>query len=286
MADYQYSDQQPQWKKALAYSSGVYIAILLLLYFVYIRTQLEKNEEILSGGIEINYGTDEVGMGTDYTSMEEVSSSPEANNRPPQEVREEVTSSPNPVAEADERRIATQDFEEAPTVKSSDNPEVKPKAVEGPVTTNDHSQPEEEKKPVVNQNALYKGDQSTGAGAGDGTGNQAGNQGKQTGNNLSNSYEGTGSGGGGIALNLAGRRFTVLPSIQDDGQTPGKIAVQITVDRSGTVKTAKAGARGTTLSNSALWAKCEQAVMRAKLNQIAEGPELQAGTIVFTFINR
>ncbi|HYH55789.1 MAG TPA: energy transducer TonB [Anseongella sp.] len=286
MANYQYSDQQPQWKKALAYSSGVYIAILLVLYFVYIRTQLEKSEEILSGGIEINYGTDEIGMGTDYTSMEEASTSPEANTRPPQEVREEVVSSARPVAEADERRIATQDFEDAPGVKSSNNPEVKPKAVEGPVTANDHSQPEEKKEPVVNQNALYKGSQSTGAGAGDGTGNQAGNQGKQTGNNLSNSYEGTGSGGGGIALNLAGRYFTSRPTIQDEGQTTGKIAVQITVDRSGNVKTAKAGARGTTLSSSALWAKCEQAVLKAKLNPIAQGPELQAGTVVFTFILR
>lgn len=286
MANYQYIDHPSQWKKALAWTSGVYIAILLILYFVYIRTQQETTEEILSGGIEINYGPDEVGMGTDYTSMEAVSASPDANNRPPQETREEIVSSANPVPEADERRIATQDFEDAPTVKSSNNPEVAAKPVEGPVTTNDHSQPEEEKKPVVNQNALYKGSQSEGAGTGDGTGNQAGNQGARTGNNLSNSYEGTGSGGGGIALNLAGRYFTSRPVLQDDGQTTGKIAVQITVDRSGNVKTAKAGARGTTISNASLWAKCEQAVMKAKLNPAAKGPELQAGVVVFTFILR
>ncbi|QEC52728.1 hypothetical protein EDD80_11256 [Anseongella ginsenosidimutans] len=286
MANYQYIDQPPQWKKALAYASGVYIVILLVLYFVYIRTQQETREEILSGGIEINYGPDEVGMGTDYTSMEAVSASPEANNRPPVETQEEVAASSNPVPEADERRIATQDFEEAPAVKSSNNPEVTAKPVEGPVTNNDHSQPEEKKEPVVNQNALYKGNQSEGAGSGDGTGTQAGNQGAQTGNNLSNSYEGTGSGGGGIALNLAGRYFTSRPTLQDDGQSTGKIAVQITVDRSGNIKTAKAGARGTTISSAALWAKCEQAVMNAKLNPIAKGPEIQAGTVVFTFILR
>lgn len=286
MANYQYIDQSSQWKKALAYTSGVYIAILLLLYFVYIKTQQEAAEEILSGGIEINYGPDEMGMGTDYTSMEAVSASPEANNRPPQETREEVAASSNPVPEADERRITTQDFEDAPAVKSSNNPEVTAKPIEAPVTTNDHSQAEEEKEPVVNQNALYKGNQSDGDGGGDGTSEQAGNQGAQTGNNLSTSYEGTGSGGGGIALNLTGRYFTSRPTLQDDGQSTGKIAVQITVDRSGNIKTAKAGVRGTTISSAALWAKCEQAVMRAKLNPIAKGPELQAGTVVFTFILR
>lgn len=285
MANYGYR-QQSEWKKALAYSSGVYIAVLALLYFVYIRTQLEQSQEVLSGGIEINYGTDEIGMGTDYTSMQQVSSAPNANNRPPQDVREAITSPAKAQTEADERRIATQDFEEAPTVKSSNNPEVKAKPVDKPVTNNDHSQPEEEKKPVINQNALYKGNQSTGTGAGDGTGDQAGNQGKQTGNNLSTSYEGTGSGGGGIALNLSGRYFTSRPTIQDDGQSTGSIAVQITVDRSGNIKSAKAGVRGTTLSNSALWSKCEQSVLKAKLNPIAEGPELQAGTVVFTFILR
>lgn len=286
MAQFQYIDHPPQWKKALAYTSGVYIALLLLLYFIYINTQRDVTEEILSGGIEINYGTSEYGMGTDYTSVEAVSAAPEANNRPPQETRDRVVSTSKPVPEADERRITTQDFEDAPTVRSSNNPEIVAKPVEEPITSNDHSQPEENKEPIVNQNALYKGSQSDGRGGGDGTSDQAGNQGAQTGNNLSDSYEGTGSGGGGIALNLAGRYFTTRPVLQDDGQTEGRVAVQITVDRRGNVKTATAGVRGTTLSNAALWEKCEQAVLRARLNSAPQGPELQAGTVVFTFILR
>src|SRR3546814_16835952 len=130
MANYQYIEYPPQWKKALAYTSGVYIAILLVLYFVYIHTQKEATEEILSGGIEINYGPDETGIGTDYTSMEAVSASPNANDRPPQETREEIVSAANPVPDADARRIPTQDFEAAPAVKSSNNPEVKAKHAE------------------------------------------------------------------------------------------------------------------------------------------------------------
>src|SRR3546814_2925143 len=70
--------------------------------------------------------------------MEAVSASPNANNRPPQETRVEIVSAANPVPDADERRITTQDFEDAPAVKSSNNPEVKAKPVEAPVTSNDH----------------------------------------------------------------------------------------------------------------------------------------------------
>src|SRR3546814_7007878 len=113
MANYQYIEYPPQWKKALAYTSGVYIAILLVLYFVYIHTQKEATEEILSGGIEINYGPDETGIGTDYTSMDAVSASPTANNRPPQETREELVSAAHPVPDDDERSITTKAFEDA-----------------------------------------------------------------------------------------------------------------------------------------------------------------------------
>ena len=75
-----------------------------------------------------------------------------------------------------------------------------------------------------------------------------------------------------------------LPKIQDDGQTQGKITVDITVDKNGTIVTAKAGGRGTTISNAQLWDKCERAVLGSKLNAIASGPEIQAGSVIFTFI--
>src|SRR3546814_11255777 len=125
MANYQYIEYPPQWKKALAYTSGVYIAILLVLYFVYIHTQKEATEEILSGGIEINYGPDETGIGTDYTSMEAVSASPNATNRPPQEAREEIVSAATQVPAADERRIHTQALQAPPAATSPNTPQIK-----------------------------------------------------------------------------------------------------------------------------------------------------------------
>src|SRR3546814_12798495 len=123
MANYQYIEYPPQWKKALAYTSGVYIAILLVLYFVYIHTQKAATEEILSGGIEINYGPDETGIGKDYTSMEAVSASPNATNRTTQETREGIVPDAHPVHAADERRITNHDFDDHTAVTSSNNPD-------------------------------------------------------------------------------------------------------------------------------------------------------------------
>lgn len=285
MAYYRHTGNPSQWKKALAWSLGVYVALILIFYFVYIKTQINSQEEFFGGGIEINYGTVEEGAGTDYTSIDQVSAAPEANRRPPVKEQEASVASPDP-SQAEERRILTDDQgpEDVPTVKSSTNPDIEPKPLENPVTSNDHSRPEKEKEPVLNENALYKGTPSKGEGRGDGTGEQAGNQGAPTGNNLSDSYEGTGSGGGGVALNLSGRWFITRPGIKDDGQSTGKIAVQIAVNRNGDVVEAKAGARGTTISSPSLWRKCEQAVKAAKLNAISEGPEMQTGVITFTFI--
>src|SRR5690606_27441879 len=158
-----------------------------------------------------------------------------------QETRDRVVSTSKPVPEADERRITTQDFEDAPTVRSSNNPEIVAKPVEEPITSNDHSQPEENKEPIVNQNAFYKGSQSDGRGGGDDANDKAGNQGAKPATTLAGSYEGAGYGGGGSAPNQAGPYFTTRPVLQEDGQTEGRLTLQITLHRRGNVKAATAG---------------------------------------------
>lgn len=88
---------------------------------------------------------------------------------------------------------------------------------------------------------------------------------------------------GGVALSLANRRFVNIPQIDDQGQSSGKIAVEIRVDKTGTVVYARSGARGTTLSDLKLWRKCESAVLGAKLNQLESAPDVQIGVVVFNF---
>ncbi len=268
--------EQNQRTKAIVSTTLLHAILLLACYFFYINVQIPL-EEIETGGVVINYGTSETGMGDDYTSMEEpaigenISAEPIVDpNRP---------NSPVENSNATDKDVLTQDFEEAPAIADKN-----PKSSNNTNTTTTNTSTETP-KPSVDQRALFKGKKNNGTGAGDGTGNTPGNQGDVNGDPNSNSYTGgTGGNGNGISLNLTGRKFISLPKIQDDGQISGRIAVEITVDKNGTIVTAKAGARGTTISNVNLWNKCERAVLGAKLNAITSGPEIQAGSVIFTFI--
>jgi outer membrane biosynthesis protein TonB len=273
MINYLNSNPENNYPKAIAVSVGILVGFLLLSIF-YIVSRAAPEEEVGIGGIIVNYGTSDEGMGDDYMSIEEPSVDPNANLTPPDKIIPNTAPSENVTAVSSENNIVTQDNVDAVAVKTK--------------TTTTNTAPTQntevkESKPVVNQNALYKGKKSTGTGTGDGIGTTAGNQGKPEGDPLANNYDGTGSGNGGVALSLASRRFITSPSINDDGQKSGKVVVEIRVDKNGYVTRAKAGARGTTLSDANLWEKCEAAAEGSRFNTLESAPETQIGYIVFNF---
>lgn len=270
----QYGRQEENnYPKAFAISTLVMGGLLALSFFI-IASRAMPPEEVGTGGIIVNYGTSVVGMGDDYMSVDEPSAAPDANKTPPDKVITEPTPSKTPSSEATDKSIVTQDAEEAPEIVSKEKSK----------TTNPSvSAPAKESKPAVNQNALYKGKKNDGAGKGDGTGNEPGNQGDKDGDPLSPNYGEGGSGNGGVRLSLANRRFLSTPQIDDKGQSSGKIAVEIRVDKTGEVIFARAGAKGTTLSDLSLWRKCEAAVLGAKLNQLESAPDVQIGVVMFNF---
>ena len=266
--------EESQNSKAIISTLVLHTILLGACYFFFIAGQI-PTETIEQGGIVINYGTSDEGMGTDYTSTDEPAIGETINNEPVEDPNRPNSTTAN-VATSDQQ-VLTQDLEDAPVVNSATNtsnsanttPSVTPVAP----------------TPSVDSRALFKGKKNNGTGAGDGNGNTPGNQGRPDGSTQSTNYTGNGgNGGGGVSLNLAGRAFITKPKIQDDGQTAGRITVDITVDKNGNIRTAKAGGRGTTISNASLWYKCENAVLGCKLNALATGPEIQAGKVVFTFI--
>lgn len=270
------NSENSQRTKAIISTSILHIVLFLLCYFFYIKVQIPL-EEIETGGVVINYGTSETGMGNDYTSTDEPAIGEQISDEPI--VDPNRPNSPVNTSTSADKDVLTQNTEDAPVVNDK-NP-----TTSNNVTNNSSTTPTEPSKPTVDQRALFKGKKNNGTGGGDGTGTTPGNQGSPDGDPNSKSYTGSGSGGnGGVALNLAGRKFISLPRIQDDGQTSGKITVDISVDKTGTIVTAKAGGRGTTISNANLWEKCEKAVLGCKLNAISSGPEIQGGSVIFTFI--
>ncbi|MRX45943.1 energy transducer TonB [Pedobacter puniceum] len=273
MIDLLKSNSDNNYPKAIACSLGILIGFLVLSIFYIINTA-EPPEEVGVGGIIVNYGTSDEGMGSDYMSIEEPSVDPNANLTAPDKIVPDANTAETPTTQNNANDIVTQDMEDAVAVKTKTN---------ASSTAPSQNTDVKESKPTINQNALYKGKKNNGSGAGDGITGTPGNQGKPTGDPLANNYDGTGSGNGGVALDPKSRRWSVRPTIKDDGQENGRVVIKFRIDKSGNVILAQ-NDRGTTISNTALIEKCEQAVLASKLIPVENESSFQDYQVIFKFI--
>lgn len=74
-----------------------------------------------------------------------------------------------------------------------------------------------------------------------------------------------------------------LPKPSYQTQAEGTVVVTVLVDQYGYVKQAKAGAEGSTTTNSELLAAARAAAMKSHFNQDANAPAVQEGTITYVF---
>ena len=146
-----------------------------------------------------------------------------------------------------------------------------------PSPTKNKKKPKDNVKPQseetkIDQNALFtKGRVKKGSGGstgvGEGSGKGSGGEG----------------GGSGISFSLAGRGSKSLPLPTATSSENGSIVVEIRVDQEGNVVSAKAGVRGTTLWDTNLWRRCEQAAKKSKFTAKPDALELQPGKITYIF---
>ncbi|WP_432712283.1 energy transducer TonB [Pedobacter sp.] len=266
-----YNQEENNYPKALAIATVIMGLLIALSFFIAIGT-FKPVEEAGMGGMVVNYGTSVEGMGTDYTSIEEPSADPNANNKAPDKVVPEQPTIEQNTPQASDKEVVTQNTEDAVSISTK-----KTKSTSTPNAAVE----EKPAAPTINQNALYKGKANKGTGQGDGTGTTPGNQGSVNGDPLSNKYGEGGSGFGDTPIALG--KFSNLVTPQDDGQKTGKIAVKVTINKEGVVINAVPGAKGSTLSDRELWQKCKDAVMGARYNQSANAPEVRVGIVVFNF---
>ncbi|RCH56616.1 energy transducer TonB [Mucilaginibacter hurinus] len=262
--------EENNYPKAFA-ATGLILAVVMALSYFIVFSTLPRVEEG-TGGILVNYGTVDEGMGDNYTSTEEPSVAENANQSKPDKVTPNPPTNEPVQADNSNKQVVTQDNEDAPEVTANT------KTPSATVATTPNKTPA---KPTVNQNALYKGATNPGTGSGDGTGSTPGNQGKTTGTTLTDNYDGTGSGNGGNALSA--RNFVRAPAKPEvNKRYDGKVVVEFRIDRNGNVTYARAGARGTTIVDADLLDKCEEAVLRAKVSPSAGASDEQ--TYVQTFV--
>lgn len=268
---YQFQEEN-NFPKALGISALVMGALIVIGLFIVFGSDMPRYG---MGGIIVNYGTSDEGMGDDYMSVDEPSMDEQANEIRPDRINPDETPLTTPAQQRTDDVVATQDMEEAPVVAKAEKPV--------PEKANESTVEKENSTPAVNPNALYKGTRNNARGSGDGTGSVAGNQGSALGDPLASNYGEGGSGDGDMMLSIENRRFSVRPQIDDKGQQAGRVAVEFRVNKSGTITYARAGVRGTTISDRALLDKCERAVLGARLNELPNAPNSQTGVIVFNF---
>lgn len=263
--------EENNYPKAVAISLGI-MAALLALSFLIVIGNFKPLEEAGMGGMVVNYGTSVEGMGTDYTSIEEPSVAPNANNQIPDKVVQEPTEQQNQTSQSTDKSFQTQDTEDAVSIPTKD------KKTSSAQSSKANDKPQQ---PAINQNAIYTGKKNNGSGTGDGTGNIPGNQGSINGDPLANNYGDGGSGFGDKPIEF--RRFSNLVIPKDDGQKTGRIAIRIYFNKSGTITSAKQELKGSTITDTELVNKCIAAVMNSALSRSEVGGDNQTGVVVFNF---
>lgn len=280
--------------KASAYTGMICVSLFLLFFFLQ-WTLPQIPAPSFGEGIEVNLGNSETGTGNVASqSPGEPSAAEDTKNAPPKSVAQPV----------DQPKINTDEYAdgEAPAVnKTKVKPVTKPMINPTPAV--------KKMTPVTVPNptpappkpkAVFKGGNSTTTSGNradtyNGVKNQGiaggkGDQGHPNGNPNSDSYKGnaaTGKAGNGsnsgvsIRSGLDGRRITKLPSFEDDFNENAKVAVDITVDRTGNVTLAIVNQRGTTTTNQGIR---EIALRKARSLKLSSGnSDEQTGTLVFNF---
>lgn len=262
------------------------VCLIVFLLFFFIRWTLPiVVPPPIDEGIEVNLGNSDFGSG-DIQPMVPGDPAPESST--------DAASTPPPAGQTDpvENTEEDNDPDAAPLTTPVKTPKATvPTPVTKPVTKTTTPAPPTP-KPKATMGKQYTGGTGTGGNGADSYNNSksqgndasgSGDKGKPNGNPNSDNYTGSGRGAGGVSIRsgLSGRRFTKLPSFEDNFNENAKVAVDITVNKSGAVTLATINPKGTTTTNGNIRAIALRKARQLKLN--AGNEEEQTGTIVFDF---
>lgn len=273
---YHHLKEENNMPKALGISTLVMVVLAAIGYFI-VFGQLNLPDYGM-GGIVVNYGTAEEGMGNDYMSIEEPSMDENANNVQPDRLVPTETPTVTPTQQIADKTVATQDMEDAPAIAKAEKP-VKNTA---PETTKEVKN----STPAVNTNALYKGKKNNAQGQGDGTGSTPGNQGSALGDPLASNYGDGGSGFGDTPISLSSRHWAVKPNIDDKSQFSGVVVCELTVDRNGNIINVRPGVKGTTYSSPTVYSMLERELRKSKFNPVPNAPDRRIVNVTINFKQR
>jgi hypothetical protein len=242
--------EENNYPKAIVLTAIIMGALIALCFLIAISIPVK--EDVGTGGILVNYGTSDQGMGSDFTNTEDPSQSDKPNQTKPDKV-DPTNNTDKSVAENSDQKVVTQSSEDAPVVtdnskKTSNTVATAPQKATAP--------------PKVNQAALFKGMKNTGTGQGDGTTNTPGNQGSTNGSTLTDNY---GPGGSGNGLSMPHWDFVNPPDVTNIHRVPGTVVIDFTVDPNGNVLEAHSN-REKTRASLDLIQSCIDAIKRTRFH--------------------
>lgn len=261
--------ETPEEKKSFTITSVIFV-ILFLLFTIFGLTYMDPPPE---NGIAVNFGTSDTGSG-EIQPTEQVKTSPD-----------QAQSKPVP---ADEDDVLTQD-EEAPVTlpkKEVKKPVVKP-AETKPVTKPTETKPTQPTNSALN--SILKGPKQEGTSqSGHGDDADGGDKGNPNGSLYADIFYGDGKGNGiavgnGTSWGLNNRRIAEKgEKTFQCGNESGKVVVQITVNKSGSViKTQYV--KGTTNTTQCVLDAAYKTAKSFKWQSDSNAPETQIGFVVVNF---
>ncbi|WP_372750891.1 TonB family protein [Labilibaculum sp.] len=293
---------------------GFHIALLALLFFLGFSTPLPLPEE---EGILINFGNSNQGFGQRDPAPSRASKSVSAVSSPAVQAQQSASKAEQSKSIASEK-ILTQDTEDASYIPSAKKIAAKKAEIEKNKKIKEEQDRlqkiEQEKKRQeeiqkqqeaerqrlaeierirkaerqekianINNKAKNVFGQGNSSNSSQGISSSSGNQGAPNGSVDSDNYTGSGLGSKGVSYSLSGRNSLSIPKPQYQLQESGKVVVEITVDKTGKVVSARPGMPGSTTSNSTLFDAAKKAAMKATFNSDNTAPAYQQGSITYHF---
>ncbi|MDR1610804.1 MAG: TonB family protein [Candidatus Symbiothrix sp.] len=263
-----------------------YIALLLILYFTFLKTEIKAKEE----GVLVNFGAVNLATGT-FTPKGEVSEAKQQEAGPApsaQKIPEVPKPQPSKVPPATKPKPQTkptpppmtQNLEQTAAIEAAKQKQREKAAAEQAARAEQARLAEEQRKrDAINRQVSGAFGAGTAGHGAQGTG--------QTGSGIQGNPQSTAtaaqSGSGYGEFNLGGRTLGAggLPRPAYSAQEEGSIVVDITVDPQGNVILAEIG-KGTTINSVAMRRSALDAARRAKFSSIT-GNNNQSGTITYKY---
>lgn len=252
----------PEEKKNKIISASFTILLMILIVIIcHAFGYQPPDPPIPENGVEVNLGDSDMGIGENSEPSSSVPTPPSPNS---------LSNDNSPV----EDEVLTQDIEESTSIAQKKSPREPVKS--------ETTQPEKNKEPTINVNAIFKGSNKKNTTGSQGTTQGVGDQGNPDGNPNSQSYSGQ-AGNGGSSFNLSGRSVKSLPQPNYSTNEQGKIVVEIWVDPNGNVTRVNAPVKGSTITTSTLVEHAKAAAIKAKFSPKSDAPEEQKGTITYVY---